>query len=582
MDVSKEQVQAWFKQSQERAKQLNQQEPTSPTLSNPVRKIYATANQIKDKTLYFEPYITKNDFNQTMHKYRTYRNAYNIWRVKQNKEIKIYNAEVQKNLQSTKLILSDFNHIQSFLTKWRLIEKTEDFQKTKLDYNKAVIAANDNYGKKLLKQKTLSKIGDAYSDIFAILLGFYASQIRTKTTNLRQQDQLSRRVLAKLDLNYTNMEKHQIKGVKKATCTIKTIQNRINVFKDAGIIQGYKFRGSRTSVLMEINPKILTVSDVNPYNREKSINQLIISSDAKNLHNISDSKFSNTKINLKRNKKADFLNACPADGLLNYRSKEIPKQYKPRTEEKRKKIAPKKEKDLKSVLTSYYNFGNQLQEQQPKIPLLEIKDLEKEKDFGYLDREQYTKLVIEQLVLLAYHLIFKNHKYIKVYSGNVQNTCKMLEQRFKVNGFYLKKAVMFKTYSNWCNVIKQADKQIKKAGYEKTLNLFDWFDATRKNKESGGIHYVFLKYHIRKKDQEHKISAYQKKRNRQLANAERRKAERYNRMFANAINRFKLGKYKTLDQLYLYVLHNLPKKYMNKYNYLVANNKLQNTITPNY
>ena len=52
MDVSKEQVQAWFKQSQERVKQLNQQEPT---LSNPVRKIYATANQIKDKTLYFEP-----------------------------------------------------------------------------------------------------------------------------------------------------------------------------------------------------------------------------------------------------------------------------------------------------------------------------------------------------------------------------------------------------------------------------------------------------------------------------------------------------------------------------------------------
>ncbi len=114
-------------------------------------------------------------------------------------------------------------------------------------------------------------------------------------TNYNQQYQLSRRVLSKLDINYTNMVKHRIKGVKRATCTIRTIQNRINVLKDAGIIKRYKFRGNRASVLMEINPSILTIYDVNPYNC-KTNNQLVNSIGVKKLHHISSYKFSNTKI----------------------------------------------------------------------------------------------------------------------------------------------------------------------------------------------------------------------------------------------------------------------------------------------
>jgi len=577
-EPSKEQVRAWFKQSQERIKPQSRQIEQQATTINQNSKVYVTANQIKQKTLYYEPYITSDDFRQTMHKYRAYRNTYNAWRIKKNKEIKTYNQEVAKNLKSMQLNLKDFSHIQGFLTHWKQTEKTEDYQKTKVDYNKVVILANSKYSKKLIKQKPLSKLGDGASEIFAILLGFYASQIRTKTSNLKQQDELSRRVLAKLDLNYTNMQKHTIKDVKRLTCTLRTIQNRVNVLKDAGIIQRYRFRGNRASVLMEFNPAILVISDVNPYNREKATNQLVNSIDAKKLHHISAIKFCKTKINLKRNKKADFFNSCPADGLQNYRSKAIPKhsQEGEAEKEKRKKVPPKKEKDLRDYLQRNYDFANALEQQEPTMPLLASKSLEK--DFGYLDRNEYTKLIIQQLVLLAYELIYKNHKHIKIYSGNVQNTCKMLENRFMVNGYYLKKSVMFKTYTSWSAIIKQADRQIKKAGYDKTLNMFEWFNATRKNKEDGGFQYLFLKYHRRKKEQENKINPFDRKRNRQLADAERRKMDRYNRMFANAITRYKLGKYNTLDELYRYVLNNLPKKYMNKYNYLVSNNKLQTIL----
>ena len=54
--------------------------------------------------------------------------------------------------------------------------------------------------------------------------------------------------------------------------------------------------------------QILTFLGVILTNREKALNQLFKSCDAKNLHNNSYIKFSIIKIILKRNKKANFFN----------------------------------------------------------------------------------------------------------------------------------------------------------------------------------------------------------------------------------------------------------------------------------
>ena len=532
-------------------KYLNKKSTKTPL----IRKIYVNANQISNKIIYREPSITSNDYKQTMNNYRLYVDSYNKSVKLENELIAEYNNNVAEFQKKNNLHILDFQFVAEFQKKYNRLFVRE--------YNELVAVNNLNKNKLILVKKKIPTIKHTTERFFEVLLYFYSSQIRSKTRLLNSINQPQSRVLGKMILNYTSVKNHKKNGVKRlGDVSKKTIQNHVKRLREAKILTNYHFTNQNKPVSLEFNKKILVISDLKPYISQNAQNQLFITEPSKNLHHYIDSTINNNKINIKKREK-EFFNACLADGLQNYNSECSTKISNSKTLiEKRKKISQKKEK---VQLQSHYQFAEKLSKHQPTQPIIKNKDLEKESNFGLMSRKAYTQLLVQQIVLFAYYKLYQQHKHIKIYSGNIQNTLKMLENRFYINNsWYLKKEVMYKTFVEYIAAIKNSNKYIKNKEFDKILNPLDYFDSSRKHQTDGGLEYHLIKIRKHKKETKTNKKTTKQIKQKQKNNAEKRKATRYNSMFDRAVKKYENGKYQSINSLVTYCENNLPKKYLKK------------------
>lgn len=537
-----------------------QQEATKKQ-QKPRRKIYVNAYQIASKIVYSEPIINTNDFRQTMDNYRLYIHHYNRKVILENIEIKKYNLKVSDYHQDNKLTVPNFLFIERFQKKHK--------PKFSRDYNNSVAQLNSEYGYLLHKRKiqTVKVTSERY---FETLLYFYQSQIRSKTNDLKKQNQPTARVLSKLILNYENARKHKRNGIIRFGNTTKeTIQNNVKRLREADVFKNYLYRGSSKPVRLDFNPQILAISDQNPYNSKLSQNQLVKEGKNKKFDNSKDTNSVNIKNNIKNKKKADLL-LCPADSLQNYQS--VTNEKILTNNEKRKKVAPKKEKNisqgLKLQLLTPTELSVSLEKHQPKATITNINILEYESTYGFLNKEDYTKLLVQNILLIAYHFLYKNHKKCSlIFAGVYTKTNNLLMERFKNNGDFIRKDLMFKTYKTYKKSLEVADYKFSEVDYKDVLLPFDYFDPTRTNNLERGFQSILNKTRkIEIKDSK-KVNQTELLRKKSI---ERKRNLKYNKMFSNATKRY-YKKEISRDEFYNYVLTSLPKRYLERYIIAVNN-----------
>lgn len=537
-----------------------QQEATKKQ-QKPRRKIYVNAYQIASKIVYSEPIINTNDFRQTMDNYRLFIHRYERQVILENIEIKKYNLKVKDYHQNKKLTVSNFVFIDKFQKKYK--------PRLKREYNNKVESFNERYGY-LLQKKKIQHVKTGSEIYFETLLYFYGSQIRTKNSNLKKQSQPTARVLSKLVLNYRNARKHKRNGIPRLGSTTKqTFQNNVKRLREAGIFINYLDRGSGKPVLLEFNPQILTISDQNPYNSKLPQNQLVKEDKSEKFDNSKDTNSVIIKNNIKNKKKADLL-LCPADSLQNYQS--VTNEKILINNEKRKKVAPKKEKNisqgLKLQLLTPTELSISLEKHQPKATVTNINILEYESSYGFLNKEDYTKLLVQNILLIAYHFLYKNHKKCSlIFAGVYTKTNNLLMERFKNNGDFIRKDLMFKTYKTYKKSLEVADYKFSEVDYKDVLLPFAYFDPTRTNNLERGFQNILNKTRkIEAKDSK-KVNQTELLRKKAI---ERKRNLKYNKMFSNATKRY-YKKEISRDEFYNYVQTSLPKRYLERYIIAVNN-----------
>lgn len=149
-----------------------------------------------------------------------------------------------------------------------------DLHSMRLNYNLYV----DQYNKKIESGeiKDRETVKPSSELVFVVLVGFFASQLKTRNAsklNLRQSTATTINYLDDIDVRSDHFADHtiEVKGEKipRLGWTSRTIRNHITRLHEAGVITK-RFRGTKLAVKISFNPEVLQISDADPTTGQKT------------------------------------------------------------------------------------------------------------------------------------------------------------------------------------------------------------------------------------------------------------------------------------------------------------------------
>ncbi len=404
--------------------------------------------QPERRNYYLIPVITGPEYKATFDNYELYVLKYNTAIANKNRNIKDYNAGIVPFEKLTP------EHQAAFLQ----FEKEHKHLST-TQYNAQAVKWNKVYGKKIIPLRRHKKIKYQTQRIFAEIVKHQARQLNNRT---RQN--------IKLGIS-TRLEKSQkidlpiwrSKIAKKLGISQKTVYNQIQHMLQVGILTGYRFRGSDKAFIIQINPKILEISDAANRTRQNVENQFFKTTSEKDLpHNVlvnqehlNKSKDNDTENSASQKELSNHYQQADKTSSTNKNFGSKPNSYQTDKQELISAAAGSKYEKLSNLLKMsilhYYILAKSLFEGKFKnYTPIKNHSLKLEVLYGKLTRSEFRELMIQEMLKTSAKL-WRDWKYGTVYQGEWLKTLRLFEKHYFLtsNGNIPHKDTMFEMLLNY-------------------------------------------------------------------------------------------------------------------------------------
>lgn len=497
------------------------------------------------------PMITNQDFAATMDNYRVYVAEYNEKVKEENKQINKHNAMVAlnnepENKQTTEMLKTLFYKHNMSLPNRDFNAKADEFCKT------------HGY---IIEKRKIQTVKPSTELFFQNFLHIYSKQMHERTSTYIKNRLTARRPLQELDIRSDKVTALKRNGVKSVNTCNKTVRNHRQRLQEAGVLEGYVFRGTWFGVSCNINPTILVFTDVYGEKSTTTDNQSVSDCKGKVLPNLSE-EFSTRSINKPKIKDnasqlSDKERAKPATSShyenTTYKNTKSNLQNSPGG-------APKKPETLSEKLRNRIISTNELAQKLARgdynnYTPIDVRIFWREASSGTLTDFEFREMWFQDFFKMAAKIWRNSTPFV----GSWQKAINEFMDRAMLtfNGHSLDKMTITKYTEEyrWC--INNAFKWFNKTGVN-PLFPSDYFDKTRDTKYEIGFEYQRKRYKKHLKSQED--TELQKRK--RARNAELRKASNNDAMRCKKeIKRFLNNKI-TLPQLENYVKNNLPENFL--------------------
>ncbi len=200
----------------------------SPVLSGALPK------REKTKAYVFQyPYIDREAYKETIHRYKTFVQQYNQKVEGWNAEITRYNTLVDATLQArpaTREEKEKQEHFHRQLCHLSIREYNQEVE----TYNKVI--------RPLVKKRLHKTVKYASTLIFEVVLNFTAAQIKQRNGTRMELGKSTAGLLPKTYLNPYEIAHHRIADIPGLSCSQATVARHLRTFRDAGVLTGYEGR----------------------------------------------------------------------------------------------------------------------------------------------------------------------------------------------------------------------------------------------------------------------------------------------------------------------------------------------------
>lgn len=434
------------------------------------------------------PFISSEDFKNTMNNLMDYINNYNSDCKLKNKKVQDYNQlVVSQNLvskvkkEAEKKALKDFNsEFNAYFV---------------LDYNKEIDQHNQTETIKL-KKRTYKTIKWNSTLYFKAILGFYVSQIKRNNLRRLKANIKEPRKLEKVRINSYELANCKTNSQLLNLAHSKTFQRHVKRFREAGILIDYQFISPNKPIYAHINPQILAISDDKNQKIQKPQNQSFISKQGTKC-----SLFNHTTRTILNEikMKADESAELPTDTTNQNNSDFYKNPRGIKTQEAAKELPQKniegvvineiheKSAELRESIQDNLQFAKDLTNNVYEFytPISE-KDIFNEMKYGLLDKSEFRTLVIQDLIKRMAKLWRKS---ANVHVGSWVNALKIIDDNWFMtfNGYEFDKITIFNQLQEYHYRIKRAKEWFTKNKNFNILYPSIYFDPTKTHSTEGGF-----------------------------------------------------------------------------------------------
>ena len=492
------------------------------------------------------PVINKQALNDSMLMYKAFVHNYNTYRLPElNGTIEQYNALVTAQ---NKALKPDKNQLNQNKTKFKLyvLEHYGRGMKTLEEYNEQVEEFNKDNRLKVKKRK-YKKVAYASAQIFYCILGHASYKLKMRNLErlqYRQPTELNALEGFTFPITAHSLTSQKITineleiDIPKLDVCNKTVRNHIKRLLECGVIVDYKFSGYQLAAKIRINPEILIILDNHrPYQKQSPNGGLgkglpINNSSYRTLDNKKDNK-ATAKADCPTNPELEALkqvrgilagSASISDPDPNnthfYRNNtQQAKQSSEQSERKRKKIAPKKEKEARPMLESmgklmdlrFYDAAQLLANGDfDHYKPHSMDHFEREALNGSITKKQFRHIAILDFTFTTAQL----WKDKTVFVGEWYNALKQFENHYFLsthNGenHIPHKTTILKTLREYRHRVKWARNYCNRNPEFRLLFPVAYFDEIRKHSFEGG--FAYTKKHYKRSIDAAKRNAEKKK-----------------------------------------------------------------------
>lgn len=502
--------------------------------------------------------IFKPQRNVMMNNYRQYVQQYANICSSLNKEVAEYNNQVKLHIQKTKSKDEADMETELFMSEIGKVSIQE--------YNEAAKIKNKHLGSFLIELKKHVPIKKPTEAIFAMILFKYSMQINEKNTILERCGAVTTRAIQKVSINPYELANTTINEVDTLPYTKRTIQNHVNRLMDAGVLFNYTFRGSNKPVEYHVNNEILAIYDHKTQKTLTADNQLFKYDSEKNFHHNEIV----TRANKDKRKITEIVeNQFPLKEVL---QSFVPHDNKNKKDKSTnppiaKKDAPGAEKSrknsefLREMTSPVPKFIQDLTNGAFDDYRFELRNrLEHESMQGNMDKNEFRDLLLQIFFMMAAPI----WKGKNVYMGVWFKAFQIITDEFirTSNGSIPSKPQALYYFDNLIFRITWAKRFFRTFTDFRPLFPSEYFDPTRKTKQSGGFAYTL---EALKKQENINDVRRKRKEKRERAAVPRNAIEKARNLVQNKVKELKNGKI-TINQLHDYVVSNahIPKEIADK------------------
>lgn len=498
------------------------------------------------------PFISPEDFKQTMHNYESFVQNYNNSLHDLNQDVKQYNKLVDAMITAKK---ADVKHAK-FANKLFAKQNNPLFVK---DFNELVEIENKKHDCPVYKKRAYIPVKWNSKLFFKAILGFYSAQIKRKNLKFLQAQKNTARPLEKVVLDSNRLANAEKNNVVLNNAHKKTFQRHIKRFREAGILIDYLFINSNKPVYYNINPEILAISDHNPQKSSKTQNadnQFFISDRGTKC---TDNNHTTKAILNEIKMKADTSASKRSSLTLTPINLKIQEHQQKCNQEK---ISPSAAENLKPHIQATQNnslalretildnlqFAKMLHNQQFTNYQPLTKDvLYHEAHYGLLNKSEFRQLYYQDLLKRLSTLWQKSSDNI----GSWVNALKIIDANWFItfNGLEFDKTTIYNRMDEFDFRIKQAFLWFNRNKNFNILYPSEYFNPTRKHSYEGG--WLFTQQWWTSHLAKNNIAPQIKKK--ATAEAKRRKAYQNKKKRMQTKVRQFLAEKITLDQVFDYL-----------------------------
>ncbi|MGB8705821.1 MAG: hypothetical protein WCD31_12395 [Gillisia sp.] len=223
------------------------------TVTGAINHIATNQQEKETEAAFVHPIIIPADYKKSLDLYRQHIKKYNIQVWLENKAVRDYNKEVIRFRK--KASIDTEQKIREAV--WK--ENHKDLNPER--YNEAVEAYNEEHGPQLRKKNLRQEVKPESEKYFLAFLHQYSQQLYKRKTIRQSLEVHVPGELPKLELYPNKISTAEINGCKTLPVSKEAIRHHRERLEEAGVLNGYEYRGSTRALKVAFNPAVLSITD---------------------------------------------------------------------------------------------------------------------------------------------------------------------------------------------------------------------------------------------------------------------------------------------------------------------------------